>query len=182
MSQLKEATINSIINIEGGYVNDENDSGGETRYGITKVVARDNGYIGDMRELPRSVAFKIYADRYWEALRLSSIEVLSERIAEELADTGVNMGVSRAATFLQRSLNVLNAKGKIFQDLTVDGALGSKTVTALRDYLRYRPHGGERVLLKMLNCLQGAFYVDLAERREKDETFIYGWFNNRIVV
>lgn len=180
MSRLKETIINNIIEIEGGYVNDPADSGGETRYGITKVVARDNGYTGDMRDLPREIAFKIYSDKYWAALRLSSIEVLSEKIAEELADTGVNMGVGRAAKFIQRALNVSNNQGKLFHDLTVDGNLGGKTISALRYSLRYRPNGGEQVLLKMLNCLQGAFYIELAERREKDETFIYGWFKNRV--
>jgi len=31
-----------------------------------------------------------------------------------------------------------------------------------------------------LNCLQGAFYVELAEKREKDERFVYGWLLNRV--
>ena len=44
MSLLKDDTINHIIEIEGGYVNDPNDSGGETNYGVTEKVARDNGY------------------------------------------------------------------------------------------------------------------------------------------
>jgi len=35
-------------------------------------------------------------------------------------------------------------------------------------------------LYKMLNALQGAYYIELAERREKDEDFIYGWFKHRV--
>ena len=41
---LKEKIISEIIRIEGGYVNDPSDSGGETRYGITKAVALENNY------------------------------------------------------------------------------------------------------------------------------------------
>jgi len=33
MSKLKDSTINHIIFIEGGYVNDPSDSGGATKYG-----------------------------------------------------------------------------------------------------------------------------------------------------
>ena len=32
----------------------------------------------------------------------------------------------------------------------------------------------------LLNCLQGAYYVDLAERREKDQRFMYGWLTHRV--
>ena len=179
MSNLKEKIINSIIEREGGYSNDLNDSGGETNYGITKVVARAYVYKGKMRNLPRDTAFEIYSKRYWDALHLDEIETLSSLIAEELADAGVNMGVGRAGRFLQRSLNVLNNRGTYFHDLRVDGQIGSVTIRALKSYFRSRGLEGELILFKMLNSLQGAFYVTLAERREKDEKFVYGWFMNR---
>ena len=103
-------------------------------------------------------------------------------VAKEIVDTGVNMGIVRAAKFLQRSLTVLNNKEKFYPDLIVDGQLGPQTIRALGDYLAYRGSEGEFVLVKMLNCLQGAFYVELAERREKDESFIFGWLKNRVTV
>ncbi len=179
---LKEKIINEIIRVEGGYVNDPADSGGATNYGITEAVARENGYTGNMRDLPSEVAFEIYVGRYWEPLHLTAVELMSTDIAAEMADTGVNMGIKRAAKFLQRSLNVLNNKGKIYPDLTVDSQLGAKSLRALGDYLAYRGKEGESVLLKMLNSLQGSFYVVLSERREKDETFVFGWFKHRVEV
>lgn len=182
MSELKTRTINGIIKVEGGYVDDPDDSGGATNFGITEKVARDFGYTGDMRDLPRNTAFNIYASRYWGPLQLSIIELMSSPVAEEMADTAVNQGVSRAARFLQRSLNVLNKKGTLYPDLIVDGQLGQQSIRAFGDYLAYRGDEGETVLLRMLNSLQGAFYVELAERREKDESFIYGWFKNRVVI
>jgi len=177
---LKNEIINDILSVEGGYVNDPSDSGKETNHGITIKVARDYGFNGSMKELSKDLAYEIYSAKYWDALKLDDIEELSEKIAGEVADTGVNMGVSRAAKFLQRSLSVLNKKGLLFNDLVADGKIGLKTITAMATYIEHRGKGGETVLYNMLNCLQGAFYVELAERREKDEKFIYGWFKNRI--
>lgn len=168
------------MEIEGGYVNDPADSGGETNHGITKAVARKYGWHGDMKDLPTEIAFEIYQMKYWRKMRLDEIELISPTIAEELADTGVNMGVTRAGTFLQRSLNVLNDNEKYFPDLKVDGFIGSRTVHAFSAYLSKRGSQGEIVLYRMLNALQGSFYVELAERRKKDERFIFGWFLNRV--
>jgi len=180
MSKLKEEIINEIIAIEGGYVNDKSDSGGETKWGITKKVARANGYSGPMQLFPRWMAFDIYEKRYLKKIRFDDIERLSPAIAKELADTSVNMGWMRAGEFLQRSLNVLNRGGKDYEDLVVDGKIGGKTLRALKKYLKKRGKEGEAVLFKMLNALQGAFYVTLAERRTKDEKFVFGWYRNRV--
>lgn len=176
---VQERVINDIIKVEGGYVNDPKDSGGETMYGITVEVARKSGYDGPMKDMPKEVAYNIYSAKYWYPNKLEIIETLSEKIAEEMADTGVNQGISAAAKYLQRSLNVLNKEGTLYPDLEVDGKVGQGTIDALKAYLSKRD---EIVLLRMLNALQGAFYVDLAERRAKDEAFIYGWFKNRIVI
>lgn len=176
---IKNEIINQIIHIEGGYVDNPSDSGGATKYGITQAVAREWGYTGDIRGLPKQTAFNIYENRYWNSLKGDEIENLSPLIVDEIVDTGVNMGVYRAGKFLQRALNVFNNQGALYPDLEADGIVGSKTVEALRLYLNVR---NENVLLKALNSLQGAFYVTLSERREKDETFIYGWFKNRVKI
>jgi len=180
MSDLKRKVINDIIEREGSYINDPRDSGGETNYGITVAVARAYGYTGEMKKLHRSAAFTIYSKLYWDKLMLDNIESLSTLLAAELADTAINMGVGTAAKFLQRSLNALNDRQRYYYDLTVDGDIGGKTLIALRSYFKVRGLDGEKVLLRMLNSLQGAYYVELSERREKDEAFIFGWFLNRV--
>jgi lysozyme family protein len=45
--------IEGILGKEGGYVNNPNDKGGPTRWGITQTTARAYGYSGDMKALPR---------------------------------------------------------------------------------------------------------------------------------
>lgn len=179
---VKQKVIDKITKIEGGYVNDPSDSGGETRYGITVAVARANGYNGSMKDLPLNVAKNIYIKKYWDALNLDKISELSALIAEELVDTGVNMGVGRAGKFLQEALNALNNCGSSYADLIVDGDVGGKTLRALEIFINFRGKEGEKVLFNMLNCLQGAFYIDLAKKREKDEKFIYGWFKHRVTI
>ncbi len=180
MSKLKQKIINNIIEVEGGFVDHVDDSGGKTRFGITKAVARSWGYTGSMKRLPRELAFDIYAVMYWGKLGLDYVEALSASITAEMADTAVNMGVGTAGGFLQRSLNVLNRRARDFEDLIVDGLVGRRTLGALRSYLNKRGKDGETVLLRMLNALQGARYIDLAERFEKNETFQHGWFLHRV--
>lgn len=167
---------------EGGYVDDKSDSGGKTNWGVTERVARKFGYTGDMRNLLQSTAAHIAKKQYWDVMKLDDIAALSEGVALELFDTGFNAGTKRAGRFFQRSLNVLNRKGQDFNDLVVDGAVGNKSVEALRAFLNKRGSNGEKVILRALNALQGAFYVELAERREKDETFVFGWFLHRVQI
>jgi len=174
---MKSKIINDIIEREGGYIDDPSDSGGKTNFGITEAEARRSGYTGEMRLLPRSTAFDIYSVRYWDSVKGDQLSGLSKLIAAEVVDTGVNMGVYQAGTLLQRALNVFNNNGKLYADLTIDGNIGPATLRALNEYLAKRD---ELVLLKALNCLQGAFYIELAERREKDEKFVYGWIKARV--
>lgn len=180
IEELREQTIDHIIKVEGGYSNNAADSGGETMFGITIKVARDNGYTGPMASMPRAVAADIYRKIFWNALRLNDIARLSIATAAELADTAVNTGPGTAACFVQASLNAFNLTGTLYPDLVVDGAIGTKTVQALEAFLRKRGHEGETVLLRALNALQGAYYIDLSQKRAKDEAFVFGWLLNRV--
>lgn len=177
MPSLKDKVIDAIIEVEGGYSNRADDAGGETMYGVTVAVARAAGYEGPMVDMPREFAVKVYAARYWDVVRGDDLALLSESLAEEVVDTSVNCGPGRAGEFLQRALNVLNREGSIYSDIAVDGAIGPATVAAARAYLVHRDAS---VLVKALNCLQGAFYISLAEARQSDETNLYGWLVHRV--
>lgn len=175
-----ERAMDATFQHEGGYVNNPNDLGGETNWGITVAVARAYGYTGPMREMTREQAKKIYAQKYWHSQRLDQIASISFEVAAEIYDTGVNMGETWGATFLQRALNVFNLQSKKYPDMTVDGRIGPMTIEAFKAFHQYRGEAGVRVLLKTLNSLQGARYVELAEARAKNEEFVYGWMANRV--
>ncbi|HEX5257454.1 MAG TPA: glycosyl hydrolase 108 family protein [Sphingomicrobium sp.] len=179
---------------EGGYADNPADKGGPTCFGITQAVARANGYCGPMRQLPREEAVTIYKRLYWLGPALDQVATRSARIAAELFDTGANMGPAVAITFLQRALTALNRNGSDYPDLTPDGRIGPQTLAALDAFLKVRGSsplvgvaggdqqktGGETVLLRALEALQGERYLRLAERRPANEAFLYGWLANRI--
>lgn len=175
-----DAMIETLVGKEGGYSNHPSDTGGETMWGITVAVARANGYTGPMRSMPRDTAKDIYRRKYFVLPGFDRVAEQSAAVAEELFDTGVNMGPSVAATFLQRLLNGLNRQGKDYADIGVDGDVGPATLRALKAYLAKRGKDGEKVLLKGLNALQGARYVALAEGRSANEDFLHGWLLNRL--
>lgn len=165
---------------EGGYVQDPRDSGGETNWGITEGVARAHGYAGPMRELTQASARIIAKAQYWDLMRLDAIAALSVPIAEELFDTGFNAGQATAVKFLQRCLNVVNRQQRDFPDILIDGLMGPLSISTLRNFLGKRGRDGERWMLRALNGLQASHYIELAERREKDEAFVFGWILNRV--
>ena len=175
-----DTLIQGVLGREGGYVNHPDDRGGETIWGITVGTARRHGYQGSMRSMPRAEAVRIYRAVYWVAPGFAQVAAQSVPVAEELFDTGVNMGPGVAAEFLQRSLNALNRQGKDYPDLKVDGDIGQATLAALDAYLRLRGRVGESVLLKALNVLQGARYIQLAEGRGANESFVFGWLAQRV--
>ena len=174
--------IADLIEREGAFVDHADDRGGATMYGITEQVARLNDFDGPMQHMPRSLAIAIYKDQYWSVPNFDRVAMIDKAIAEELMDTGVNMGVSIASKMLQRSLNALNDKGTHYGDILADGIIGNGTLGALKSFLDYRGHTGQQVLLKALNCLQGARYIEIAESRERNESFVFGWLAHRVII
>lgn len=172
-------SFEEVVGIEGGYVNDPLDSGKATKYGITTDTARIFGYHGDMKDFSLDEAKKIYKYMFWNKLRLDEFPFA---IANELFEIAVNCGTYKSGIFLQRCLNALNDRQRLYKDIDIDGQIGPVTVQTFRDYVRVREDAGVKVLHKMLNCLQGAFYIELTQRREKDERFLYGWIKNRVVL
>jgi lysozyme family protein len=168
-----QKAIKETLGFEGGFVEDKDDLGGATNWGITEEVARKHGYTGEMQDFPQFKAIEIYYQDYWYKSQLHDIAKYDERIALELFDTGVNMGVRTAGKFLQRALNCLNREESLFPNLIVDGIIGSNTVEVL---LVLGKQQDKEVLLKMLNVLQGVRYIEICEKREVNKKFVRGWF------
>ena len=180
LSQSARLVIDALIEREGGFVDHPDDRGGPTCWGITQAVAREAGYAGPMAELPRVLAESIYLRRYWQAPGFDRVAAIFPRVAEELLDTGVNMGPATALRFLLRSLNALNRRGRDWGDLAMRASVDDAVLAALAAFAKRRGGKAEAVLLKALNGLQVARYIDIAERRDANESFMFGWLDSRI--
>ena len=108
--------FDKLLGHEGGYANHPSDPGGETMWGITKRVAAQNGYTGDMRSMPVETARAIYKSMYWDAVQA---ENLPADIRYIVFDSAVNSGVVQAARWLQRACGVKD-----------DGIIGPQTIRA----------------------------------------------------
>lgn len=170
-----ERAVAHTLGIEGGYSDHPSDPGGATSWGITEAVARADGYVGDMRALPKARALDIYRRLYWDRIGLGWVAAVDVAVALEVFDTGVNTGVTVAGRMLQRVLNALNRRGRDWPDLAVDGVAGPATGKALTAFLKLRGAEGRVRLLAYLNALQGARYIDLSEANPALEDFVFGW-------
>ncbi len=157
-----EKAFHELIMIEGGYVNDPTDRGGETKYGISQ---RAYPHI-NIPSLTLQSAKEIYHQDYWQKNGLDNI--LKYEIAAEMFDTGVNMGVRVAANFLQEALNLMNRNGQNFPDLKVDGQIGPITIAAYKKV-------DDRILLKVLNGLQFERYKLICFNDPTQEKYFNGW-------
>jgi lysozyme family protein len=130
-----------LIGHEGGYSRHPDDPGGETMWGITRKVAVQEGYSGDMHILPREFAKGVYLRRYWNAVKADS---LPEQVRFSLFDAAVNSGVTQAVKWLQRAVDVVD--DGVFGPITLQAAQranGLQTavqMTALRlDFMTSMP-------------------------------------------
>lgn len=169
------AIIAAVFAVEGGYVNHPNDPGGETIYGITEAVARECGYRGSMKDMPKSFAFSCYNDKYVVKPGFFPLVEIDEVVAEEVIDTGVNMGPPRPSRFFQRAVNEVCGS-----TLTVDGKIGARTLDTWRSC---RERVGRPACVSVLNSLdrqQAAEYARLVGVNPKLKVFYRGWLNHRI--
>jgi len=185
---------------EGGYAHRASDLGGETWRGISrknwpgwpgwKIIDRlkepgdsvedIDATLGLDASLPELVQ-KFYFKNFWKPL---NCDHLPQSIAAELFDTGVNQGVGTAGKYLQKAVNYLNNNGKIFKDITQDGAVGPMTLAAFDAARLYWSRYGARVFnrtfIKILDGLQFERYASIVEDLPGQEVNFFGWINNRI--
>ncbi|ANZ49251.1 endolysin [Erwinia phage Machina] len=172
-----EGIIAAKVNIEAGYVNNPNDLGGPTNFGITQATARENGYTGDMRNLTRQMALDIYKKGWWDRMRLDRILAWNPLLADRMFDFGINAGRANCIKSLQRILNVLNRQGKLYADISADGGIGPATMTALEGFLKARGLDGFNRLMFALTSHQVSYYTEISEKRVQNEEFTYGWYD-----
>ena len=128
-------------------------------------------------ELPPMVR-KFYRVNYWDRFRGDDVAKLSKTIAMKIFDTSVSLGVRKSVKILQDALNLLNDNASIYPNMLVDGLLGKITLRALELFFDRRPLSRsekERMLLNLLNALQGMHYIEQMRRYPERERF-RGWF------
>ena len=108
-----ERAVNFVLKEEGGYVDDEFDTGGETNFGISKKSFPNV----DIKNLTIGMAKHLYEVHYWIPMKGDGLPRNIRLIA---FDCAVNQGVSFASKSLQEASNA-----------KVDGVIGPKTLEAL---------------------------------------------------
>ncbi|MBT9245047.1 N-acetylmuramidase [Gemmobacter fulvus] len=149
-----------IVAREGGYVNDPDDPGGATKYGVTLHTMRRLGLdltgdgrisSADVRRLSHAQAVQIFLRDYYDKPGLAQ---LPEAIQASVFDMYVNAG-SMAVKLLQR---LLTGQG---YPLVEDGVIGPRTARAAH----LASDGDPVAFADAYGMARRAFYYALADAR-----------------
>ena len=149
-----------ILKAEGGFVNNPDDPGGPTSYGVTLKTLKRLGHdlnqdgrvdIADLKQLSATQAVQIFIKDYFYK---SQIDQLLHMLHAPVFDMYVNAG-SHSIKVLQRTL-ILFA-----MEITVDGVIGPITIAATQTAARRAPdHLVDAYGIERVN-----FYLSLADAR-----------------
>ncbi|MFK7753791.1 MAG: holin-associated N-acetylmuramidase [Sedimentitalea sp.] len=130
--QTVQQIADAIVAREGGYVNDPDDPGGATNFGVTIHTMRRLGLdlngdgavgVADVRALSRAQAVDIFIKHYFDRPRIAE---MPHALQASLFDMYVNAG-GNAVKILQRLLRDMGF------DVVVDGAIGPQSLAATRE-------------------------------------------------
>jgi lysozyme family protein len=155
-----------IVRREGGYVNDPDDPGGATNFGVTIHTMRRLGLdldrdgdvdVNDVKKLTRAQAIDIFIEHYFAN---PNIKALPEVLHATVFDMYVNSG-GNAVKILQRLL-----RGMGF-DLDVDGRIGPQTARICLEAATAAPdHIADAYGIARRN-----YYYSLADRRKASRKY-----------
>jgi len=148
-----EKSVDRVLVSEGGYVNDPNDRGGETKFGISKRAYPKV----DIKNLTVNKAKEIYKRDYWDKVKAD--EILSEHIAYEVFDTAVNMGVRTASKLAQ-----------VVCSAHPDGFIGKNSLSLINEM-------DEELFVTKYKLAKIARYAYLVKTRPANRKFLFGWIN-----
>lgn len=141
----------------GAYTNDPHDSGGETKWGISKKA---HPHL-NIKALTYNQAVDIYKEQYWNDLY---DYIKSDSLAFKLFDIGVLSGKSTAVRNLQKAIKDCGYL------VRVDGQFGPLTLTAtniIDESLLYE---------KYIKRLTSWFNL-LVIKATKNKRYLKGWLN-----
>ena len=155
-----------IVAREGGFVNDPDDPGGATKYGVTIHTMRRLGLdltgdgtvdIADVRHLTRQDAQRIFVEHYFRRPRLDR---LPEAVQASVFDMYVNAG-AQAVRILQRLVTDMGFP------CTPDGVVGPQTIRAVQMASEAAPgHLADAYAIARRN-----YYYALADARPASRKF-----------
>lgn len=157
---------NEIVAREGGFVDDPDDPGGATHFGVTVHTMRRLGLdlnsdgqvdANDVRVLTRTHAVSIFVEHYFRAPR---IDRLPSELHASVFDMYVNAGAN-AVKILQRLL------GDMRIAVSVDGVIGPRTIDAAKQAMAAAP----RHLVDAYGIARRNYYYSLADRRPQSRKF-----------
>jgi lysozyme family protein len=163
MTPFKKAFVKTMDHEgKGLWSNRQNDSGGETYSGISRVywpgwtgwALIDRGEFN--RELLDPLVEDFYRVNFWNRIQGDRVANLTPEIAFELFDSAVHCGVSKAVEFMQNAYNVANCER---YPLVVDGLLGPITSGSIKRYLETEPGNRDINSEILLNCMDGEQYI-----------------------
>lgn len=155
-----------IVAREGGFVNDPDDPGGATKFGVTIHTLRRLGLdldgdgdvdVADVRRITRAKARAIFVHHYFHR---PGIGKLPKTLHATVFDMYVNSG-RHAIRLLQRLLNDMG------QTLVVDGQIGPKTIAATHGAYDKAP----KHLADAYGIARRNYYYALADRRPKSRKY-----------
>jgi len=151
-----------IVAREGGFVNDPDDPGGATNFGVTIHTLRrlrpgQRVGVEDVRALTRNDAVEIYLEHYFARTRIGA---LPQPLWATVFDMYVNSGAN-AVRILQRLLNDMG------QDVAVDGAIGPQTIAAAHRAYDMAPNH----MVDAYGIARRDYYYRLADQRPASRKF-----------
>jgi lysozyme family protein len=150
-----------ILRREGGFVNDPDDPGGATNFGVTIHTMRRLGLdldgdgdvdVRDVHRLTREQAVEIFIEHYFERPRIDQLpDVLQATVFDMYVNAGAN-----AVKILQRLLRDMG-----WSDVAIDGVIGPQTAGIARQAYQQAPE----YLADAYGIARRNYYYRLADRR-----------------
>jgi lysozyme family protein len=160
------AITEEIIAREGGYVNDPDDPGGATKYGVTIGTMRRLGLdldrdgrvtARDVQRLTRAQAADIFMEHYFVRTRVAELpEVLQPTVYDMYVNAGAN-----AVKLLQRMLRDMRI------EVAVDGVIGPATIGAAKKAVAAAPGR----IVDAYGIARRNYYYALADGRPASRKF-----------